>query len=107
MVRRVTPNVLSEFEIEWDRIHMQDTLNISKAELIKMRQDCIRMREALKRIAEQLDVSASCDLDIPGADAVLDRLPHIHRFALDMAEGGKRPGFDEFIREKLDAAASG
>jgi hypothetical protein len=50
------------------------------------------MREALLHIAGRLESLQA------------DQLPHIIRFARDMAEGGKRPGFDSFIAEKLDAA---
>jgi hypothetical protein len=77
---------------------MQSSLTDCEAKLIKMHKDCIRMREALVHIALQLDGSASI---------VLERIPHIIEFANAVIDEGGRPGFESFIREKLDAAASG
>ena len=90
---------------------MQSSAEYYEAELIKMRRDCIRMREALQHALLQLEVGPVFSLPEDELVAVtetmvLERLPMIKAFLLGVMEG-KRPGFDEFIREKLDAAASG
>jgi hypothetical protein len=58
------------------------------------------MREALKRIADQLEVGAY-DLNSDGPAAIqmiIHRLEAIREFALDMAADG-RPGFSAYLAQ--------
>jgi hypothetical protein len=73
-----------------------------------MSKDEVRLREALKRIAIELELGEHWNVCIDTMyevtpEIMLTRLPSIRQFALDMAEGGKRPGFDELIKDKLEA----
>jgi hypothetical protein len=80
---------------------MQSSLTDCEAKLIKMQEDCIRMREALLHIAVNLDMAYSTP------EQINLRIAHLAKFANEVVIAGKRPGFESFIREKLDAAASG
>jgi hypothetical protein len=60
------------------------------------------LREALKRIAAQLEPGSwDTTSDAPiNYEAYMARLPHLRQFALDMAEDvNKRPGFKEYVYE--------
>ncbi len=59
----------------------------------------IRYREALRHVAVQINPRYET------SELIIHRLPAILEFIEDILEGGKRPGFDDFIREKLDASA--
>jgi hypothetical protein len=61
-----------------------------------MSKDEVRLREALRHISAQIDPEYS------SIASIADRLPHVIRFIDDILEGGKRPGFDEFIKNKLE-----
>jgi hypothetical protein len=76
-----------------------------------MRKDCIRMREALQHALQQLETGPLFSLPedeiVEVTEAmVINRLPMVKSFLRGVMDGQK-PGFDEFIREKLDAAAPG
>src|ERR1700728_2424640 len=101
MVRRMKIIGIPDEGVSIEDILPVDCENVSRevraavealqSDLVRARQDSIRMREALLHIALQLDDTTSL---------VLERIPHCVQFARDIAEGGaKRPGFDEFIRD--------
>jgi hypothetical protein len=89
-------------EIRMTDVHnMQSSLTNCEAKLIKMQEDCIRMREALLHIAINLDV------DISTPEKVHSRLAHLAKFASEVVVAGKRPGFESFLKHQANAAASG
>jgi hypothetical protein len=68
------------------------------------------MRHALLRIAEQLEPKSwDASTDGQATDTIIfGRLPHIAKFALDMAKDvNSRPGFKEYVYARIaDAAAT-
>lgn len=80
---------------------MQSSLTDCEAKLIKMQEDCIRMREALLHIAVNLDMNYSTP------EQINLRIAHLAKFASEVVIAGKRPGFESFLKHQADAAASG